>query len=57
MNLAYLDDLNEITDPDAISLIIMLIKTYTIIEYDYESTGYNKLDWDTLIDVTQTSEG
>ena len=56
-NLAYVDNLGVIEDPVAIALIVELIKTYTVIEYDYESTGYTPLDWDTLFSITENSAG
>ena len=57
LNLAYVDYLGEIGDPAAIALIVELIKIYTVIEYDYESTGYTPLDWDTLFSITDNSDG
>ena len=38
-----------------LALIVELIKIYTVIEYDYESTGYTPLDWDTLFSITAVS--
>ena len=57
INLAYVDDMTQIEDPVAISFIIELIKTYTVIEMNYESTGYVPFDWDSLFSVTENSDG